>query len=69
MERKKQQRQIDRFWREERDLEYRKGVVARKAEHTRKRLIKERLLGGEVFAEDDSILVPIIDTERGLVVT
>jgi hypothetical protein len=60
---KKQDRVINKIWRDERDTEYRKGVEAREAERVRKRTLKAKLLNGEVIEEGDPILVPIPDTK------
>ena len=60
----KAQRYIDKLWREERDIEYRKGVDARAAERTRKRILRERLANGMIVEDSDPLLVPIPDTEE-----
>ncbi|EKD15240.1 hypothetical protein MBM_06456 [Drepanopeziza brunnea f. sp. 'multigermtubi' MB_m1] len=60
----KQQRIVDKLWREERDAEYRKGVESRKAERERKRTIRERFAASLIIEDDDSILIPILDSEE-----
>jgi hypothetical protein len=60
---KKQERVINKIWRDERDIEYRKGVEAQEAERICKRTLKARLLNGEVIEEGDLILIPIPNTE------
>jgi hypothetical protein len=58
-----QQRNIDKLWREERDREYRKGVIARENERQRKRELKLRQASGVYISPYDVISIPIADTE------
>jgi hypothetical protein len=52
------------LWREERDIEYRKGVDARATERTRKRILRERLANGIIIEDSNPLLVPVPDTEE-----
>ena len=58
-----QQRIVDRLWRTDRDIEYRKGVESRGAERIRKRQLKELFIKRQVIEEGNPLLIQIPDTK------
>jgi hypothetical protein len=54
---------IDKLWREEWDIEYRKGVESRKAERVRKGQLRELFVKGQVIEEGDPLLIQVPNTE------
>ena len=58
-----QQRIVDRLWRTDRDIKYRKGVESRGAERIRKRQLRELFAKGQVIEEGNPLLIQIPDTE------
>jgi hypothetical protein len=60
----KQERNINRVWRKDRDFAYRQGVEATKQERDQKREIRNRLAKGMIIKQSDPILVPVVDLEE-----